>query len=68
MSKDTLLNPDPLVANHKLPGWFNCSHTTIWRWKKSDVLPPPDACINGRKYWHVSTLNKVGKQNGEAAE
>lgn len=41
------------------------SYTTLWRWERDDVLPPP-VRIRGRKYWRRSTIRNLAL-NGAAA-
>ena len=48
--------------------------TTIYRWQRDQLLPPPDVWISNRKGWYLSTLiafeaSTVGhrEQSGEPA-
>ena len=48
--------------------------TTIYRWQREQLLPPPDVRISNRKGWYLSTLvafeaSTVGRreQSGEPA-
>ncbi len=49
---------DPLLSSRGVCAMFgNIARETLCRWRKKD-FPPPDATINDRHYWHVSTAKR----------
>ena len=59
---------DPLLSSRGVCAMFGgIARETLFRWRQRD-FPPPDATINGRHYWHVSTAKRYRGAHSERTE
>lgn len=51
----------PRVMLRDMPRALQVDESTIYRWRRSKRLPPPDVAISTRStWWYVSTLEAAG--------
>ncbi len=41
---------------------YGVTTRTVDRWKKQNVIPPPDLTINNRHYWYEAALDRHDRQ------
>ena len=58
-----------LLQNADLSRRYGRSQRTVDRWKRDNILPPPDLVINGIPYWHEATIetNERARLSGKAS-
>lgn len=52
--EDVILINQPSLARK-----LDRTESTVRRWRKSGIIPPPDKTIHDRPYWYSSTLHEV---------
>jgi predicted DNA-binding transcriptional regulator AlpA len=60
-------HPYRLYRVTRLAALFDVDYSTIWRWKKSGVLPPPAVQFPGFEAWTEEQIKQVIEQRRQEA-
>lgn len=52
-------NSQLLHPQRKLGSELGISTTTLWRWTRDGLIPPPDVEVNSRKYYSATRREEV---------